>query len=429
MSNILLSCIEPNQTYATVAPGTWRAVLKLDTRSIPATAERKSLIKVDNPTIDDVRSGELPFTFDVNYTDKEKITITIHNGEEKIVLDDIAFGRDKSTAKDTVLIRFPLYKSYIKAIVSERIMQGYWVVETKDNYQIPFEATQGQNYRFTQLKKQPSFDLTGRWETTFGEGEEAEKAIGEFNQKGNYLSGTFATETGDYRFLEGTMQGDKFYLSKFDGAHAFLFEGKILADKSLIGTFRSGKHHQATWVAKLNPQFQLRDPNSLTKIKSDKMSLQLADANGKIVSLNDPTYQGKIKFVQVMGTWCPNCMDEAAFLSNYLKEKNNPKLSAIGLAFERIKDNTAAYEHLNLYKQKMGIDYAVLLAGKPDKESVARVLPMLEKVMAYPTMIIVDANNKIRRVHTGFAGPATSEHAAFRKEFDEFVNHLLHEKN
>jgi len=57
------------------------------------------------------------------------------------------------------------------------------------------------------------------------------------------------------------------YLSVFDGAHAFLFEAKILADKSLIGTFKSGRHYEASWTATQNTEATLADPNSLTYLK------------------------------------------------------------------------------------------------------------------------------------------------------------------
>ena len=36
------------------------------------------------------------------------------------------------------------------------------------------------------------------------------------------------TETGDYRYLDGVVSGSKMYLSAFDGAHAFLFNKKML---------------------------------------------------------------------------------------------------------------------------------------------------------------------------------------------------------
>ena len=123
-----------------------------------------------------------------------------------------------------------------------------------ENYAIRFKAKHGRDHRFTQLKKEPLFDISGKWETTFGiDKSEPYPAIGEFKQSGNKLTGTFLTETGDYRFLEGTVQANKMYLSVFDGSHAFLFEAKLMEDSTLIGSFRSGNHYKTLWEAKRNP--------------------------------------------------------------------------------------------------------------------------------------------------------------------------------
>jgi len=146
------------------------------------------------------------------------------NGEERIKVSDIEIGRNKENNKDTFLIEFPIYESYLKGYYNERIIEGEWVVTTKKNYALPFVAKYGKNYRFTQLKQKPVMDLTGNWEVQFEDENGPYAGVGEFKQDGNELRGTFRTETGDYRFLEGTVQKDKLYLSVFDGAHAFLFE-------------------------------------------------------------------------------------------------------------------------------------------------------------------------------------------------------------
>lgn len=49
------------------------------------------------------------------------------------------------------------------------------------------------------------------------------------------------TETGDYRYLEGVVNGNQLQLSTFDGAHAFLFTGTV-TDSTINGHFYSGNH-------------------------------------------------------------------------------------------------------------------------------------------------------------------------------------------
>jgi hypothetical protein len=98
----------------------------------------------------------------------------------------------------------------------------------------------------------------------------------------------------------------------------------------------------------------------------------------------------------------------------------------IALAFERNAD--VANSQLVTYKEKMNVPYEILIAGtSTKKEEATKALPWLKEVVAYPTMIFLDKNNKVRKIYTGFDGPATSKYAAFTKEFDEFVKKLLAE--
>jgi len=240
-------CFVVDNPFSAVAPGPWRGVLKLEQQFITPNPRGEPLPEKMNMQFEEVTRGELPFNFEVIYENEESFYILIQNGTEKIRVDDITFGRDIRTAKDTVLIQFPVYDSYIKAIYEENVMEGEWVVTNRPNYRIPFVAKHGMSHRFTTLRKDPVTDVSGKWEVSFSGTDSLDtdyKAIGEFDQKGNYLTGTFLTETGDYRFLEGTIQNDKLYLSCFDGAHAFLFEAKIAASDSILGSFRSGKHYR-----------------------------------------------------------------------------------------------------------------------------------------------------------------------------------------
>ena len=426
----LASCIVIEHPYNGLPPGPWRAVLELEPRSLADNPEGKPLPQLMNLEFEEVTQGELPFNFEVLYTGEGKFHIEIINGEERIKVEDIFIGRDRSTAKDTVVINLPVYDSYIRAIFEEDVMEGEWVVNDRDNYRIPFKAYQGENYRFTTLRKPPVMDVSGRWKVAFGiEGDEPYPAIGEFKQDGNHLSGTFLTETGDYRFLEGTIQKDKLYLSCFDGAHAFLFEAKIQPDSTLIGSFRSGKHYRAIWKAKANPDFQLRDPHSLTYLREgyDGIRFSFENPDGKTVSLSDSVYRGKVVLVQAMGSWCPNCRDEAVFLQEYLGAHPEQPLEAVGLSFERYEDPENAKEAIRAFKKGLGLDYEILLAGKANTEDAAKALPMLNQVIAYPTLIIVDQAGAVRRIHAGFAGPATSEYQSFKKEFTSFISQLLKE--
>ncbi|MEM6321139.1 MAG: TlpA disulfide reductase family protein [Bacteroidota bacterium] len=418
----------PNQ-FTGLAPGYWRATL--DVRPTDFNADGGAIKNIPI-NFEEATEGSLPFNFEVIYENENDFHIDIINGKERIRVpkEDIYIGLDRRVGKDTFLIKFPIYESYIKGLFESRVMEGQWVVTNRENYQIPFVAKFGKGYRFTELRKEPVMDISGKWEVHFEAKDDPEDkfpGIGEFEQEGNKLTGTFRTETGDYRYLEGTIQENKVYLSVFDGAHAFLFEAKILEDKSMIGLFRSGKHYQATWTATKNEDFELTDPNELTFLKEgyDKISFAFPNPKGKMISLDNPEYQGKAKIVQIFGTWCPNCREETTFLVDYLKKNPQLDLEVIALAFEKRRDKAQANEAVVRYKKAFGIDYEMVVAGYSNKKEAAQSLPMLNHILSYPTLIFIDKNDQVVKIHTGYNGTATSKYDEFVADFEATVESIV----
>lgn len=418
---IISACVQPiDKSYTKIPPGIWRGVLIIDDKPVIQKQGEEFVEKTDF-------SGELPFNFEVKYSDDETFSIEILNAEERIIVNDIIYGRDKATAKDTLEINFADFDTYISAIYEDDIMEGYWHVNYKEGYTIPFKGYYGKDHRFTTLKTKPTTDLSGRWTVTFEKGTDDQyPAIGEFSQEGNHLTGTFLTETGDYRYLEGTVQGNKFTLSTFDAAHAFLFDGKILDDDNIIGSFRSGKHYSSTWEGARNPDATIGDAFELTTaINADEpFDFTFNNLDGQSVSLSDEAFADKIKLVKITGTWCPNCKDEAVFLKKYLKDNPSDDIEVIEVAFELYKDENKAVEILKRYKNKLDLPFTVLYGGYADKSATSEKFPQISKVLSYPTLIFVDKENKIRRVHTGFAGPATSDYGQFVKDFDQLIREM-----
>ncbi|MEI6412157.1 MAG: TlpA disulfide reductase family protein [Bacteroidota bacterium] len=424
---LLTGCLSADHSYTRVAPGLWRGVLSLEHFQIPVHKKDTVILLTDQ-----FKDGELPFQFNVTYIDNERFYVEFINGSERIRCDSIRYGRDRMQARDTMNMYFPEYQSYIHAEIRGGVMQGEWVVTTKDNYRIPFYAHAGRGYRFTPLNEKPISDITGNWAALFGvEKQDAkpEKAIAELKQNGNHLEGTFRTESGDYRYLEGTVQGRKFWMSCFDGAHAFLFSGKISND-TLQGEFRSGKHSQTLWTAWKDPNFKLGNPDSLTTLKTaGAFTFDVKTPEGQDLKFPSPAYDGKVKIFTISGTWCPNCKDEQLFLRDFLKthpEMAN-QIAVTAFSFERNKDIAQANAQLVNYRKVLNLPYPVVYAGKAGTAEATAFFPMLSNVSAFPTMIIVDKKNKVRRIHTGFDGPATSKFEDFQKDFSAFLTALTAE--
>jgi len=419
------ACIQIDNAFTGLPPGPWRGELLLE--NLPG--ETKTLEEGVEMRFQEVTQGELPFNFEVTYTDDTTFYLEFINGEERIRVDDIVMGLDRSTARDTLIITFPAYGTYIKGEFEENVINGVWVDPSRGkDYEIPLTARFGEDHRFSRLRKTPVLDVSGRWEVTFGiDREERETAIGEFEQDGNELRGTFRTETGDYRFLEGTVQADKLYLSCFDGTHAYLFEAKILPDSSLLGVYRSGTHYKTLWEARRKEAITLSDPFQRTSaIEGAKLdALRFPAPDGRFLGPAD--LEGPVKLIQILGTWCPNCLDETRFLRDYLTEHPERSNSVLGVAFERYPDSARAMEQLQRYRENLDLPYPLTLGGKASQAEASRAFPMLDEIRAFPTLLVLDGENRIRHIHTGFSGPATDQYAEFSAAFHEIVTKLFRE--
>ncbi|MCB0569430.1 MAG: TlpA family protein disulfide reductase [Phaeodactylibacter sp.] len=423
-------CLVVDNPYSGLPPGPWRGVLELDPRPVTSNPQAKPLPGNESLAFEEVTEGELPFNFEVRYENGQDFYIELINGKERIRVDDITIGRDRSTAKDTVVIRFPAYDAYIRAIFEENIMEGEWVGASYQQ-NIPFVARQGQAHRFTTLRKTPAMDISGRWEATLGiSGRQPFKAIAEFRQDGNHLEGTFQDETGTYGLLEGSVQANKFYLSRFDGADAFLVEGKIQDDGSLIGSFRSGRTEKLLWEARRNTEFQLPLPDKLTTIRPEYEGRKFIAGPGEkpLFTPDSPQYNNKAVIVQAMGAWSPRSRAETEFLSDYLKQHPGGEIEVLALAFERHENADKAKKAVQAFIKEMAPPYEVRYAGIADEATARHVFPMIDSLRVYPTLFFIGRDGQLKRVYTGFAGPESSSFDAFRQEFDSYINQLLNEQ-
>ncbi len=366
----------------------------------------------------------LPFNFKFEKSDTGDYTMEIYNAEEVILVDEITIEGD------SIKIRTPVFEGYMAGTFTGETMNGQFIKESLDRI-VPFSAYYNEVERFDKTAA-PNTDISGVWETDFSIGtEDHYKGKGIFSQKGNLVTGTFRTTTGDYRYLEGIADGDSLKLSAFDGAHAFLFAAKM-TDSSLQGTFYSGNHFKEPFLAKRNKDFELVSADSLTFIKEgyERFTFKFPNSEGTQISLDDASYKNKVVLVQIMGTWCPNCLDETKFYLDYMKHHTTEDLEVVALAFEYAKTKEGAFKSIQRMRDRIGVDYPILLAqyGTSDKEKAQEKLPMLNHVLSYPTTIFIDKKGAVRKIHTGFNGPATGEkHTAFKKEFDTFVQLLLAE--
>jgi len=402
LSYIFLFACNPgskDQNQSIIESGIWRGVLK-------------------------PQNIEIPFTLQVIPND-HSITLELVNADERIPLDDVLIE------DDSIHIPMYIFDATIHAkIESKGRLHGVWVKNYAEDYIVPFEASHGVINRFPVTSDVAGASFEGKWEVDFLTEKEPEKAIGIFNQKDNKVTGTFLTPTGDYRFLEGVVNDSVMHLSCFDGTHAYLFEARIVADGTIEGDFWSGKTWHQKWTARRNEDFELPDPYSMTLMKDgyEKFEFKFPNTLKEEVALSDDKYKNKVVIVQILGTWCPNCMDETRFYVDWYQKNKDRGVEFVGLSFERKDDLDYAISRISRMKEKLGVEYEVLFAGTTSEESRAKALPMLNEIMSFPTSIILDKQHKVRKIHTGFSGPGTGVYYEnFVDEFNLFMDKLLAE--
>jgi thiol-disulfide isomerase/thioredoxin len=370
--------------------------------------------------------GELPFGLELKQQDSGPVGYLI-NGQERLLLNEVKINGSH------LEIAMPGYENVLKADVVGNEMNGeiFLVKPNEKNQHIPLHATLGETYRFFDHATSDNADVSGRWAMKLiDDGGAPEAVVGEFNQSHEVVSGTILTATGDHRYLAGQVKGDELYLSTFDGAHAFLYKAKIAADGSLDGDWWSGLAYHEKWVGKRDAAAQLPDAYGVTAMRAGvkNFDFAFADLSGKTVSSKDPQFHGKVLIVALAGSWCPNCHDEAAFLAPLYKDYRNKGLEIVSLQFEHFGDFQRAAEATQRFRQHYGIEYTTLIAGISDKDEAAKKLPMLKSFVAFPTTIFIDRKGIVRKIHTGYTGPATGDHyIEFVHEVKSTLDQLLAE--
>jgi peroxiredoxin len=368
--------------------------------------------------------GKLPFNFLVK---NNKLDIRMQNGSEIANLGDAYFRGD------SLVIPFELYDSeLVGTLKNGKSLEGFWQKKRNGKmlYRIPFQAQAGSTARFTPTKP-ASIQVSGKYSADFWSDETNHSpGVMILNQQGSKVTGTVLKTSGDYRFLQGNISGDSLLLSYFDGSGIMQFRSKLIGNQ-IEGQFFSGLAGKRNFKAIKDDQASLPDLKKLTFLKPgfDRINFSLPTPAGKTISLQDERYKNKVVVIELMGSWCPNCLDESRFLAPYYKKMKDQGVEVIGLAFEYSPELSISGPKIENFKKRIGVDYEILFAGQPNDETIAQVLPMLHKINGYPTTFILDKSGKVREIHTGFSGPGTGVYYTdWIHEFEQTIQSLLHEK-
>ncbi|HTE06472.1 MAG TPA: TlpA disulfide reductase family protein [Planctomycetota bacterium] len=363
----------------------------------------------------------------------------IVNGAEEIEIPDVRWS------EGTLELSMPHYASRVLATAGGdgASLDGEWLLDRGGTLaRLPFHARRDDAPRFAVVA--PAAEaaparaglLGGTWSVTFADDEDP--AVGSFRQAPDgTATGTFLTTTGDYRFLAGDARaapgeppGSGLRLSCFDGAHAFLFVARVQGDGTLAGDFWSRDGASVAWTARRDGNAALPDAFDQVHWKEGARldNVAFPDMNGVKRSLADPAFAGKARIVQIFGSWCPNCADEALYLAELKRIYGPLGLSIVGIAFERTGEFERDAVQVRRFAEHRGVTWPLLVAGLANKEKATATLGLLDRIKGFPTTIFLHRDGRVAAVHSGYSGPATGDaHLRQRQEFAELVETLLAE--
>ncbi len=401
------------------APATLLTVL-LALLTFAAPASAKSGLDGQWRVVLDHPGGELPFGVEVGSV-RGKPAAWLINPPERLAVEQVSIDGN------TLVLAFPSYSSKITLTLgsNDRLSGAADFVRSSGPVQLAASGQRGA-WRFMARPARAVTDITGRWSLT--RGPRGEKGLAQFRQQGNVVTGSVQFPSGDVRYLAGEISGDTLKLSHFDGSSSGLWMAKLVGGKLDGEVFYATSRSATTWNAERAKGADL-EAVMVEKPTTDRLSFRFPDTSGKMVSLSDPQFKGKVVVITLGGAWCPNCHDEAKFLGPYAKAHKKDGLEVISLNFEYGDDQARAFRQMDSFAKRYNLSYPHLLAGQPTPESSAKALGALGPVKVYPSTIFIGRDGKVREVHVGWAGPATGAlNVKAKKDFDTYVRKLLAEK-
>lgn len=326
---------------------------------------------------------------------------------------------------DSVLLEMGDYAAAIRAHVTADSLVGFYRnVGNRGPRTIPFRASRG-----TWPVAPPDDQLLGLWDATYNPDTNPSPRVLDFRRTERGLEGTIISNTGDAGLFWGEYEEGRFVMSHFDGSFVYMLTGEIEGD-TLRGIFHAGLTSQRPFVAvRSTGEPHLTPPTEM--VEADTTSAfewAFPDLDGNLVTDEDPRFQDKVVIVEIFGTWCPTCHDSAPTMVELYDRFRDRGLEIVGLAYEVTGDPEVDGALVRRYAEKFGIEFPLLLAGVNDSESPNATQPQLDGPIAFPTAIFLDASGRVRRVHSGFYGPALGEvHEELEAELINFTEELLRE--
>lgn len=335
---------------------------------------------------------------------------------------------------DSVLLEISEYGAAVRGVWDGESLKGNFLRFRTDTLAFAFEATPLLPPSSI-AKREPTTDvpLVGKFQVYFHRGETTDSSTtATFWVKNDSIYGTFIAQDGDYGLMVGKQHGDRLQLNRFTGWQANVLDMER-ANGVWTGKYYARKNPPVSFTLEPRVTLPKELPGArLTRMKVPRNPFAFSGVTiaGDTVTHLDPRFKGKVLLIDIMGTWCHNCMDAAPLLQQLYKEFNPQGLEIIGLSFELSNDYQTARKNLMLYQERFGITFPLLFCGTIDEPNVnERLHSQVEEFFAYPTTFFVGRDGRVKKIHVGFKGPGIGEEFQQQvEEYYEVVRDLLKSK-
>jgi thiol-disulfide isomerase/thioredoxin len=368
-----------------------------------------------------VKDADIPFRLRFSGPDNA-VRVTYFDGERPV---NASTGG--ALSGDRLHVEFASYASKLDARLRGGVLSGTlgaWPFEAHRHTAIKANAAAG---------KAPS--IAGVWviPTETEKGEKAWRLI--VRQTPTVTYATILRIDGDMGTISGGYADGAFRLSRFAGERPSLLIITPKADGtlSLVVHASSGRHDLKALrpaAARTAGLAAPNDPIHHTSVRNPAETFRFSGVEiggGRTVTNADPRFKGKVVLVNIMGSWCPNCHDEAPFLADLDARYRARGLRVVSLAFET-PEELRSLTRLKAFVARYNLRYSVLVGG--DRADVNARLPQAVNLNAWPTTFVLDRQGRVHSIHAGFpshgAGPYD---LAARTAFSREIESLLAQKS
>ena len=299
------------------------------------------------------------------------------------------------------------------------VFGGSWVLDTGGSTGVWTDSLRSSDYHVDfQIQPQATRSNRGEvpqgtWDVWFGDTDTLQPAEAQLDLtlKDGLLVGTIRTPTGDYRFFSGTCEEGVLHMQTYDGAHLYCVEAQLMNNRWVHGQFYSGNHYHTNWSATPGEVWVTDGVVELVQASETDLLINSFNAQGDPIQVSLVPLDNEVVVVDILGTWCPNCMDEVRLLRKL--RDNHPHIRVVSLAYERDTVPNDVFRRLAFYETQLDIDWEVYWGGRASKSVAASTFPFLHEVISFPTTLFIHPNGTVA-IHSGFNGPATG--AAYEQE-------------